>query len=128
MSTAKRGERGLSIEVSAVITERPDELQDIVAYAFSQGGALLDKQSLDKEGNAKLSIPVGKEPQAVRVVLGSSQTRNCSTLVSCFAAVASTATLPCARTWIAFHRSPSRWAPSGGGTGSGAVAWSTARF
>jgi hypothetical protein len=70
MSTAKRGERGLSIEVSAVITERPDELQDIVAYAFSQGGALLDKQSLDKEGNAKLSIPVGKEPQAVRVVLG----------------------------------------------------------
>ena len=35
MTTAKRGEKGLELEVQAVITERPDELQTVVAYAFS---------------------------------------------------------------------------------------------
>jgi len=70
MTTAKRGEKGLELEVQAVITERPDELQTVVAYAFSQGGALLDMQALDKQGAAKLTVPVGKEAQSVRVVLG----------------------------------------------------------
>ena len=70
MSTAKRPERGFSLEVQAVIAERPDELQTVFAYAFSQGGALLDMQALDKQGNAKLNLPLGKEPQSVRVVLG----------------------------------------------------------
>jgi len=69
-SSSKRGERGLTLDVQASITERPAELQGIVAYAFSQGGALLDMQPLDKEGRTKLSLPAGKEPQSVRVVVG----------------------------------------------------------
>jgi len=69
-SSSKRGERGLTLDVQASITERPAELQAIVAYAFSQGGTLLDMQPLDKEGRTKLSLPAGKEPQSVRVVVG----------------------------------------------------------
>ena len=48
MATSKRGERYVALEVRASITERPSELGAIVAYAFSQGGALLDMQALDK--------------------------------------------------------------------------------
>lgn len=61
---------GLILEVRANITERAPELGTVIAYAFSQGGRLLDLQVLDKEGSAQLSLPVSKEPQAVRVVFG----------------------------------------------------------
>lgn len=70
MATSKRGERYVALEVRASITERPSELGAIVAYAFSQGGTLLDMQPLDKGGNTRLSLPAGKEAQPVRVVLG----------------------------------------------------------
>jgi len=70
MATAKRGERNVPLEIRATITERPAELTSVVAYAFSKGGTLLDMQPLDKGGSAKLALPVGKEAQAVRVVLG----------------------------------------------------------
>ncbi len=70
MATAKRSERNVPLEIRASITERPADLDKVVAYAFSQGGALLDTQALDKGGNTKLSLPVGKEAQAVRIVLG----------------------------------------------------------
>ena len=62
--------KGVPLEVHATITERPDDLKTVVAYAFSGGGALLDVQPLDKEGRARLTIPASKEPQPVRVVLG----------------------------------------------------------
>jgi hypothetical protein len=62
--------RGLTLEVRANFTSRPANLQAVMAYAFSQGGAVLGLQALDKEGRATLSLPVGQEPQAVRVVLG----------------------------------------------------------
>ena len=70
MATQKPAARGLSLDVHASITQRPADLPAVFAYAFSQGGALLDMQPLDKEGRAVLSLPVGKEPQPVRVVLG----------------------------------------------------------
>ena len=70
MATGKRSERNVPLEIRASITERPADLANVVAYAFSQGGALLDMQALDKGGNTKLSLPVGKEAQSVRVVLG----------------------------------------------------------
>lgn len=63
-------ERTLALEVRALIEERPEELQSVLAYAFSQGGRLLDMQALDAQGNTKLAIPVGKEAQMVRVLLG----------------------------------------------------------
>ena len=62
--------KGIPLEVQATIVDRPAELKTVVAYAFSSGGALLDAQPLDKEGRARLTIPVGKEPSAVRVVVG----------------------------------------------------------
>lgn len=66
----KPADRGLPLEVRASFSERPTGLQSVVAYAFSQGGALLDMQALDKEGRATLTLPAGKEAQAVRVVFG----------------------------------------------------------
>lgn len=75
MATPKNEEpnnnaRNFTLEVRALISERPDELPRLIAYAFSQGGALLDLQALDQEDYARLSIPVGNEAQSVRVVLG----------------------------------------------------------
>ncbi|MBE2245101.1 MAG: hypothetical protein IAE86_20300, partial [Burkholderiaceae bacterium] len=70
MATSKRDTRGIPLEIRASISERPDELASVVAYAFSQGGALLDMQPLDKGGTTRLTLPVGKEAQAARVVLG----------------------------------------------------------
>jgi len=62
--------KGMPLEVQATIVDRPAELKTVMAYAFSSGGALLDAQPLDKEGRARLTVPVGKEPADVRVVLG----------------------------------------------------------
>ena len=70
MATAKRDTRSVPLEIRASISQAPAELPGIVAYAFSQGGALLDMQALDKGGNTRLTLPVGKEAQSVRVVLG----------------------------------------------------------
>lgn len=70
MATSKRGESSIPLDVRASISERPTDLGNIVAYAFSQGGALLDMQPLDKDGAARLGLPLGKEAQAVRVVIG----------------------------------------------------------
>ncbi|RSZ60991.1 hypothetical protein HF313_17095 [Massilia atriviolacea] len=70
MSTKQTQERSVTLEIQASITERQDDLPAIVGYAFSQGGALLDLQPLDKEGRARLAVPVGAEGQLVRVVLG----------------------------------------------------------
>ncbi|NHZ99627.1 hypothetical protein [Massilia sp. CCM 8734] len=70
MSTKQTQERSVTLEVQASVAERPDDLPTIIGYAFSQGGTLLDMQQLDKEGRARLTVPVGAEGQQVRVVLG----------------------------------------------------------
>lgn len=70
MSTPNTQRQTVPLEVRALVSERAAEPVSIVAYAFSQGGALLDMQALDQEGHARLSIPTGKEGQNVRVVLG----------------------------------------------------------
>jgi hypothetical protein len=70
MATKQNGERTIALEARALIQERPEELQTVFAYAFSQGGKLLDMQRLDPQGNARLAIPVGREAQMVRLVLG----------------------------------------------------------
>lgn len=62
--------KSVPLDVHATITDRPDELKSVVAYAFAGGGALVDAQPLDKDGRARLSIPIGREAQAIRVVLG----------------------------------------------------------
>jgi hypothetical protein len=70
MSTKQAPQRSLTLEIQASITEARDELPAVVSYAFSQGGTLLDLQPLDKEGRARLTVPVGAEGQQVRIVLG----------------------------------------------------------
>ena len=70
MATSKRDTRGIPLEIRTSISDRPEELTSVVAYAFSQGGALRDMQPRDKGGTTRLTLPVGKEAQAVRVVLG----------------------------------------------------------
>lgn len=70
MSTTNTQQATVPLEVRARFDERPAELPTIVAYAFSQGGALLDMQALDQEGRARLDIPLGREGRLVRVVLG----------------------------------------------------------
>jgi hypothetical protein len=42
---------------------------EIVAYAFSDGGKLLDAQPL-KDGTAKLKVPIGDEPVPARLLIG----------------------------------------------------------
>lgn len=69
MAKAERNER-FPLEIRARFDERPAGLPAIVAYAFSGGGALLDRQPLDDKGHATLSLSAGEHPQAVRVVLG----------------------------------------------------------
>jgi hypothetical protein len=68
MPTANR--RTVPLDIRATFSERPDNLPPVAAYAFSRGGTLLDVQRLDKEGKARLAIPVSKEAQSIRVVLG----------------------------------------------------------
>ncbi len=70
MATKQNQEPTVPLEVRAVIQERPEELGTVVAYAFSQGGRLLDVEPLDAQGNARLAVPVGREGELVRVVLG----------------------------------------------------------
>lgn len=70
MTNSTRSKGGVSLEVRATITDKPEDFPAVAAYAFSKGGALLDRQTLNKDGHAKLSIPSIDEPQAVRVVLG----------------------------------------------------------
>jgi hypothetical protein len=67
---SKAARLGMALDVRVTLTDRPPELKTVVAYAFSQGGTLLALQALDKEGGAQLSLPVGKEAQSVRLVLG----------------------------------------------------------
>jgi hypothetical protein len=70
VATSNTELHNVALEVRARVTERPAEPGTIVAYAFSQGGALLDMRALDQEDNARLSIAIGKEGQLVRVMIG----------------------------------------------------------
>jgi hypothetical protein len=70
MTDSTHSKGGVPLEVRATIADPPADFPTVAAYAFSKGGALLDRQALDKEGRAKLSIPRNDEPQAIRVVLG----------------------------------------------------------
>jgi hypothetical protein len=70
MSTSNQQPHAVTLEIHAHVSDRPADLRTIVAYAFSQGGALLGMKVLDEEGRARIEIQVGHEGQLVRVVLG----------------------------------------------------------
>jgi hypothetical protein len=112
-TSAKPGKRGLSLDVQANITDRNEALPTLLAYAFSQGGALLDMQPLDKEGRTRLALPTGKEPQAVRVAK--------------FCAVAAWTTIwRCGPILNNCHPWCCRSGPTSGGVGWAAFVWSRA--
>lgn len=64
-------EDALRLQVSAELVDvRPDEKPpELVAYAFSPGGASLDRARL-AGGKAELSVPRREDAQSVRVVIG----------------------------------------------------------
>ena len=70
MATKPDGERALTLDIAAAIPNRPTDLPTLVAYAFTSGGGLVASQPLDARGLAKLTIPISREPQALRVVVG----------------------------------------------------------
>ena len=70
MTSPTRGERRIPLDVTTTRSEGSGELPSLAAYAFSSGGSLLDMQPVDAKGNAKLSLPLSNEGDAVRVVLG----------------------------------------------------------
>lgn len=70
MTSPIRGERQLPLDITTTRTDATGELPALTAYAFSSGGALIDAQPIDVKGNARLSLGVSKEGDAVRVVLG----------------------------------------------------------
>ncbi|MCU0646781.1 MAG: hypothetical protein MUF00_02190 [Gemmatimonadaceae bacterium] len=69
MGTSQRPTRTLPLDVRATLTERPANLGPLAVYAFSKGGALLDTKPLT-DASVQLAIPVGDEPDEVRVVVG----------------------------------------------------------
>jgi hypothetical protein len=95
MATSDTELHEVSLEDRARITERPAEPGIIVAYAFSQGGALLDMRTLDQEGNASLTISVGRKGSPC----ASRPANCCDPAPSC----------PCARTRGASRRCCSGW-------------------
>ena len=70
MTSPTRGERQIPLEITTVRSEGTAELPPLSAYAFGSGGGLLDTQPVDAKGNARLTLPVTREGDAVRVVLG----------------------------------------------------------
>lgn len=70
MTSPNRGERLIPLDIRTTRSEGSGEIPALAAYAFSSGGALLDMQPVDEKGNAQLSLPVAKEGDAIRVVLG----------------------------------------------------------
>jgi hypothetical protein len=71
MAEKKKGDRMIRLKVSANLLESQGvEKPKGVAYAFSAGGKLLDRESLDAKGTAVLSFPASEEPQSVRVLVG----------------------------------------------------------
>ncbi len=70
MTGSLKGERRLPLDINTTRAEGLGELPALAAYAFSSGGTLLDQQAIDAKGNAQLSLPVGTEAEAVRVVIG----------------------------------------------------------
>lgn len=60
--------KAVSVRVSLPDDERVEKVA-LAAYAFSQGGKLLDSQPV-KGGSAKLSVPLGAEGTSLRVLVG----------------------------------------------------------
>ncbi len=70
MTSPSKGDRRIPLDVTTTRGDTTGDVPAIAAYAFSSGGALLDVQPIDEKGNARLTLPVSSDGDAVRVVLG----------------------------------------------------------
>ena len=66
----KTGEVRLKVKANLLEREDVEQLPKAMAYAFSSGGRLLDRKTLDKEGQATLTFPAVKETKSLRVIVG----------------------------------------------------------
>lgn len=66
-----KGNKTRAVQVRAQLPAA-DEAKKVAlaAYAYSQGGKLLDMKDLDKGGDALLDVPVGSEGMQMRVLVG----------------------------------------------------------
>ncbi len=62
----------LAVTAKALAEAKPEELSKGVVYAFTKGGKLLGKTSLNAKGMSKLELllPAVQSPQSLRVILG----------------------------------------------------------
>src|SRR5688500_5942174 len=65
-----KNDKPVEIRVHAELLQSAGaERPRIAAYAYSKGGKLLDHKPLDDKG-ATLTVPIGSDPTAVRVLVG----------------------------------------------------------
>lgn len=71
-ASGKSGRDTIPIQIDVVLqgVARGEETPTLHAYAFSRGGRLLDRAPLDKEGRAKLSLPIQADRTEARVLVG----------------------------------------------------------
>ena len=60
----------LKVKADLIDSQRSDKKPDVVAYAFSSGGHILDRSSVNKSGDATLNIPRSENAQRIRVIVG----------------------------------------------------------
>jgi hypothetical protein len=60
----------MKVRTELIDPQRSDKKPDVVAYAFSSGGHLLDRSSVNKSGDAVLHLPQSENAQRVRVIVG----------------------------------------------------------
>ena len=66
----KRKTVRLSVTVNLLESKDAEKIPKGVAYAFSSGGRLLARESLDEKGTASLTFAASEEARSVRVMVG----------------------------------------------------------
>lgn len=60
----------LKVKAELIDPQRADTKPDVVAYAFSSGGQLIDRSNVDKAGDAVLNLNKSEDAQRIRVIIG----------------------------------------------------------
>lgn len=60
----------MKVRTELIDPQQSDNKPDVVAYAFSSGGQLLDRSSVNKSGDAVLNLPDSDNAQRIRVIIG----------------------------------------------------------
>lgn len=66
----KRETVQLKVRAELIDPQRADTKPDVVAYAFSSGGQLLDRSNVDQMGDAVLNLQESENARRIRVIIG----------------------------------------------------------